>query len=256
MDSCYLCVLGGATVPRLVMRRASNGFGTCIECNVHACQVHGDKMGLGLFRCADCLTNLGIIATLTVTPPTAGTTVGDPAMHSVVDSPGPGWFGAVAPSVSVNAAPLVREVNRSAMASALSDLMSEIRNRDGGLTPDSRLGTLAARQWQGARITIRRSLGLPLADRADDPEFLNFSLGMRIIRLAMDSLRRTADTWELRSIDDVSAYVEWVASALAAAYAARRSQTLNISPFDLPGGLRMPPTALLLGVAYQDGVSQ
>jgi hypothetical protein len=61
VDSCYLCVVGGTLLPAQPDRHACAGFGTCSVCSVHACQVHGDKMGMTLFRCADCLATAGII---------------------------------------------------------------------------------------------------------------------------------------------------------------------------------------------------
>ena len=67
MDSCYLCVVGGTQLPAQANRKASEGFGTCNACGVHACQIHGESWA-DAFSCADCLAAMNLIAAVTAVP--------------------------------------------------------------------------------------------------------------------------------------------------------------------------------------------
>jgi hypothetical protein len=245
--------MNGATLPPLGTRKASEGFGTCYDCRVHACQIHGDKMGLSVFRCADCLTALGVTTAMTTAAPSAGAAAAiDPAMHQILSHGRGESFRAIAPGVTANTAPLVDEVDREAMRSSLAALGDQLDHRsfDGqSLVQDWYLLTSPG--------NYRPALGLPAVDELTwQQSMADFSLGEQVLRTAADALNREAERWPLRSPDDMSAYTDLAASALAAAYVARGAQTLNTSPLLLPGGLRLPPIALLLGTTYKNRVSR
>ena len=134
MNSCFLCVLGGASVP-IAGRHASAGFGTCRDCNVHACQLHGDKMGLSFFRCADCLANMKVISVITRTPPTNGRSPIETALHELLSRPEGPWYEALAPSVTAHIARLTNDLTQTAASLAKTETTlqateAEVKKRD------------------------------------------------------------------------------------------------------------------------------
>src|ERR1017187_3445433 len=103
VDSCFLCVIGGTVLPNPGQRIASEGFGTCENCSVHACQIHGDRLqGQTCFWCADCLARLGLITAATLSPPRASAGGGapvNPVTHQILGS-GESLFRAMAPGAA------------------------------------------------------------------------------------------------------------------------------------------------------------
>jgi hypothetical protein len=260
VDSCFLCVIGGVILPSSGKRIASEGFGTCSSCGVHACQIHGDKVqGQTYFRCADCLARLGLITAVTTSPPSVsvggGTPPTDPAIHQILGRGGPilgrrgALFRAIAPGATASTAPLVADADLDAMASCLVAFTD----------PDLRtvLSRQAVRDWTlAAPDDPRRSLGLPYVDGyTREQQAADVELGATVLRVAADTFQLEAQDWPLRSPDDMPAQAALAAWALATAYTARGAQTLRTSPFLLVGGLRLPPIALLLATAYQNRVS-
>ena len=257
MDSCYLCVVGGTQLPAQANRKASEGFGTCNACGVHACQIHGDKLGQTLFRCADCLAAMNLIAAVTAVPPPPPPPGGnaplvDPAIHQSLSNPG--WaYPAIAPGLALRAAPLHANLNPGAMASALRFLTAEMRRSTG----PTRVGAEAVGRWANtAGDARRRVLGLPdLDEYTQDQQFRDELLGGQIVYVGAEMLQFEAERWELRSEDDLPRRVDLAAWALSTAYAARGAETLDTGPFVLPGGLRMPAIVVILGSAYEERVS-
>lgn len=269
MDSCFLCVIGGASMPAPGTRKASEGFGTCHTCDVHACQIHGDKLkGQAFFRCADCLTSLGLITAVTASPPSgpAGATPVDPATHRILGRGGRSLFRAIAPGATASAAPLAAEADYDAMTSSLVDLLVQVQLGDPFLQ--------ATVLWANAPLgDLRRALGLPYGDRDEEEGAIerpygydeedtderrgtrDRELGADVLQVAAETFQLEAQDWSLRSPGEMRGQAELAAWALATAYAARGAQTLNTSPFRIAGGLRLPPIALLLAMTYQNRVS-
>jgi hypothetical protein len=125
--------------------------------------------------------------------------------------------------------------------------------------PDRRnaLGGIAVGDWMlDPPEDPRRALGLPPVDEyTPEQRAADVELGGYVLRVAADTLQLEAQEWPLRSPEDMPAQADLAAWALATAYAARGAQTLRTSPFLLAGGLRLPPIALLLAMAYQNRVS-
>jgi hypothetical protein len=257
VDSCFLCVIGGATLPSPGKRKASEGFGTCNSCDVHACQVHGDKLvGQTYFRCADCLTRLGLITAVTTGPPngpvgggTASVDPVDPAVRQVLNRRGGALFRAIAPGATASTAPLVADADLDAIASCLVAFTAPRRRRI--------VSGEAMLSWATAPPEDpRRALGLPNVDEyTTEQRATDIELGAGVLRVAADVFQLEAEDWTLRSPDDIRAQADLAAWALATAYAARGAQTLRTNPFLLGGGLRLPPIALLLAITYQNRVS-
>lgn len=249
MDSCYLCVVGGTVLPSPGHRTASEGFGTCYTCNAHACQIHGDKVqGQTYFRCADCLARLGLITAITVSPPTSGQGAADPVTQRALTF-GSTFFAALAPAVTAAATALAAAVDTDAMAAALARLLNVGRGSPGDEI--NRALTI----WRDTDAQRRHAaLGFPPdAEDSDNQNVREMRLGVDVIELALLTFRVEAEEWELRSPDDRTAgAVQLAAWALATAYAAREAETLDTSPFELAGGLRLPAIALVLAAAYHD----
>lgn len=258
MDSCFLCVIGGAVLPNPGKRTASEGFGTCQNCNVHACQVHGDRLqGQTFFWCADCLARVGLITAATAVPPGApaggGPVPVNPLTHQILGR-GDSLFRAIAPGATAGAAPLVADADLGAMAAALVNLPFALQQFE--------LGALGAQFWASAAPgDVRRVIGLPPDDRGSDDysreqrEIDDLILGADVLRVSGDTLQVEAQDWTLRASEDMPAQAHLAAWALGTAYAARGATTLRTSPFAVAGGLRLPPLALLLAVTYQNQVS-
>lgn len=258
MDSCFLCVIGGAVLPNPGKRTASEGFGTCQNCSVHACQVHGDRLqGQPFFWCADCLARAGLITAATAVPPGASAGGGpapvNPITHQILGQ-GDSLFRAMAPGAALGAAPLVADADLDAMAAALVNLPFALRQFD--------LGALGALFWASVPPEdVRRVIGLPPNDRHSDDysreqrDAEDLILGADVLRVSGDMLQLEAQDWTLRAPEDMPAQADLAAWALGTAYAARGAASLRTSPFELVGGLRLPPLALLLAVTYQNQVS-
>jgi hypothetical protein len=230
-------------------RKASEGFGTCYTCNAHACQIHGDSVqGQTYFRCADCLTRLGLIKALTRTPPAgAPAAPTDPATQRMLESIQN--FEALAPGVIAAAAPLAAGVDDEAMKAALADVLRTVHIPSGGV------GIRDIDRWIDTEPrTRRRALGLPpIADYDDVVQRHDTQLGINVIQLAAATLTAEAEEWNLRSSDDVPSHLALLAAwALGTAYAARGARSLETGPFQLPGGLRLPPIALLTAISYEN----
>ncbi len=249
VDSCYLCVIGGATLPAQGSRTASEGFGTCNGCGVHACQIHGDIIqGQTYFRCADCLTRLGLVTAVTASPPIggAGTTLMDPGLYAFLNRSGPLQFPAIAPLVTNRAVPLVAEANLDAMGSALVTLIGGIsRDRPESPTDMVDLWDRSRPENPGQALGLRDAANGQRAQRIVDHD-----LGTAMITMATETLLREVSGWQFRSADDAYAQQNLATWALATAYAARGAESLGTNPFLLFGGLRMPPIALLLATTY------
>jgi hypothetical protein len=257
VDSCFLCVIGGSVLPNPGKRIASEGFGTCQKCSVHACQVHGDRLQGPFFWCADCLARVGLITAVTAVPPSApadgGAAPVNPVTHEILGR-GDSLFRAIAPGATAGAAPLVADADLDAMAAALVNLPFALRQFE--------LGALGAQFWASAPPEdVRRVIGLPPDyQRSDDysreqRDVDDLILGADVLRVSGDALQLEAQDWTLRAPEDMPAQAELAAWALSTAYAARGAATLRTSPFALAGGLRLPPLALLLAVTYQNQVS-
>jgi hypothetical protein len=239
MNSCYLCVLSRPRLANLKNRRASEGFGTCSNCSAHACQVHGDILqGQTYFYCADCMTLIGLNTSLVRTPPPG--TAAAPAQRLLL----PGFpFATFAPGITAAAAPLANGVDDRAMEAALRDV---VRGWPGILERDYSA-------WVATEPRTKRSaLGLPpIDDYGDEMQAHDRILGLDVIELARDTVNRETQEWELRPPEEIPGeMVRLAAWALSTAYAARGAESLETSPFQLPGGLRLPPIALLTAMSY------
>ena len=142
MITCYHCVVGSATVVR-GQRGAGDGFGTCDNCWVHACKLHGSKIGGSNFKCVGCITDA--TATVAASPllTSAPTSRGGPISPNATEfertllQGGPFALMGYAPGVSVAALPLIQDWIQD---SSLLDLM-------GGVLSELIVGPDSAGQW-------------------------------------------------------------------------------------------------------------
>ena len=278
MSTCYLCVMGGATMPSPPARSSVDGFGTCHDCDVHACSKHGDRpAGTSFFRCADCLALLGYVAAVTVTAPssvaggtgagTAGGAHANPFQAVLSEGKENALFG-LSPRLGAPAALLFGALDINAMRRALVQLGDWLRPAASG--PEA-AGADFARYFDaiisdvGLRLPdsadgLAAVLGIPvdeeetaagyqvLAPQYEQREFQNMA-GQRVttaVRLALDEVAG----WEFRSPDDTAELATLAGAALAIVYAARGANTLEESPAAINGGLTLPPQLFLLAGAY------
>ena len=260
VDSCFLCVIGGGALPPYASRHASEGFGTCRSCSVHACQIHGDKLrGQSFFHCVDCLSKMGLVTAITTSPPSTQSGVlpsVDPEVHSLINEAGASGFRGVAPGIATVAYRPASDVNLDVMNAALRRLVNAREEPD--LAGYYAEASYDRTRWDGTAWALGllgpvpdhyRRQWLGLSDRA----------ARRIVTDVLHVAVCTAQL-ELRQLElvdgDSPEILDWcnrVATwSLAAAYGARGTDQMSVSPYDLRGGLRMAPVVLLLGIFYSE----
>jgi hypothetical protein len=272
MDTCYLCVLGGKKVSSPVGRPATtDGFGTCYECAVHACAVHGDKpINKNDFRCADCWSAQIALASLQLRIPspavaqgTAGGTSGAAGASTDYGQPPPeseaaqlaaliNRFGldalaAIAPGLGALALDHLDGVNMSRMAGACEWLRAALINRD-----QRALAILGARLNYGLQNedVARRSLAWESRELPDSPNGPTAAIIARLrLAIALEFLPGEALDNPAAPRSDLQAALG--ACAVLMAYASRGTNSLNHGILVVPGALLLRPIVLALGLAYQ-----
>ena len=272
MDTCYVCVLGGQKVGSPVGRPATtDGFGTCYDCAVHACAVHGDKpINKDYFRCADCWsTQIALAALQLRTPPSAvaqGTGAGTPGtarastgdgqpsadseaaqLAALLNRFGPGALTAIAPALGPLALEYLSRVNLSRMAGACEWLRVVLINRnraaltDLGARLNNDLGNedtaLRALAWQSPGPSISPNVPMVAADFAQ-------------LRLAIALELLPGQVLDNPAAPRSDHQATLGACAVLMAYASRGTRSLDDGILAVPGALLLRPIILALGLAY------
>jgi len=272
MDTCYLCVLGGQKVSSPVGRPATtDGFGTCYDCAVHACAVHGDKpINKNDFRCADCWSTQIALAALQlrIPPPavtqgtgagtsgTAGVSGGDgqsspdseaAQLAALLNRFGLDALAAIAPGLGPLALDHLGGVDIRRMAGACEWLRAVLLNRSRRALADlgARLNDDLGNEDTALRALAWQSPGLSIAPNAP-----RAAAGFARLRLAiaLDLLSgEVLDDPAAPRLDDGAALG---ACAVLMAYASRGTRSLDDGILAVPGALLLRPIILALGLAY------
>jgi hypothetical protein len=241
MDSCYLCVVGGHQMAGAPGAR--EGFGTCQQCRVHACALHGDREA-GIFRCADCLA-LRNAQNVIAQPARAGQPAPASRLDRLLLDEYPDAFPALSPRMASSAAQFFLQADRERMRGAVRALLGQLR--EGYLDLDSLLEVLAGLDLPQVAAAFGLyggddEVSLPLA--VPGPEMY--------AAVARRTALLTVDRERLRSPDEIDSLLDLAIWALALAYAARQAESLDEHPLRLRGGALLPPLLLFLALAYQD----
>lgn len=271
MDTCYLCVLGGQKLNSPVGRPATtDGFGTCGDCAVHACAVHGDKpINKNEFRCADCWSaQIGLAALQLRTPP-PGTTPGggggassagtggagsrpqagpdgdEAALAALISRFGPFVLTAIAPALGALAFQHVGGLRGNRMASSCEWLRTVLINRD--------RAALAALEERVSGDLDDEAIALKVL--GCEPSAIPARQQIPASHIARMRLTIAFDLLLDGVLDNPSAPrlpEPGIVAGLAVlmAYAARGTNSINDGILAVPGALLLRPVILALGMAY------
>jgi len=267
MDTCYLCVLGGQKVGSPVGRPATtDGFGTCYDCAVHACAVHGDKpINKKYFRCADCWsTQIALAALQLRTPPSAAaqgtasaranTGDGQPPADSeaaqlaaLLNHFGPDALIAIAPALGPLVLEYLSSVNLSRMAGACEWLRAVLINRNRAALAD--LGARLNNDL-GNEDTALRALAWQPPGPSISPDVPASAANFAQMRLAIVLELLPDDVLDNPAAPRSDHQATLGAYAVSTAYASRGTGSLDDGILSVPGALLLPPIILALGLAY------
>jgi hypothetical protein len=225
-DSCFLCEMGAKHVLKGAPA-AGEGFGTCNECSVHACPRHGDRTRQ-YFRCAECIAAAGTSWALT-----------EPVESNAAELIGE------APRLSSLSAKLREQFDPGRMSAAVNWVHNRVGEKE-SLLPDVEQGSDVKRGEKAA-------MALGFSHGEVDPEAAAEALQLRaaLVEEQVRDLARGASAGgeELGEKQRARAG-ETAAVSLAIAYTARGAEDADTSPFELSGGLMLPPPVVVLGHAY------
>lgn len=260
MDTCYLCVLGGNKLNSPAGRPATtDGFGTCQNCAVHACAVHGDKpVNKNNFRCADCWSAQIALAALQLRTPPPGTQPGGAGSQPATDpdddaavlahaiaSFGPYALTAIAPALGTLAFAHVEGLRGNRMAAACQWLRAVLINRD-----RAALAALEQRVSDGLdnEATAWRLLGSETSAILQPQQISGSYIARMRLAIAFDLLLGGV----LDNPDAPGLPEPGIVAGLAVlmAYTARGATSLSDGILAVRGALLLPPVILALGMAY------
>lgn len=221
-DSCFLCRVGAEHVLQGAPA-AGEGFGTCDECSVHACPRHGDK-DRQYFRCAECFAAEG--AGLALTEP-------DPSRAAELRGR--------APRLSALSAEMRQQFDAARMGAAIDWVHRRAREGE-ALLP----GVAEGIDLGGKREAVS---ALGFSEEDVDPSAALEELGLRTIVIE-DWVRDRAGQSGPDQEGQRFTAGELAAAAVAIAYMARGVESAESSPFQIRGGLLLPPSVVVFGHAY------
>lgn len=228
-DSCFLCRVGAQHVLQGAPA-AGEGFGTCEGCSVHACPRHGDR-DRQYFRCADCFAAEG--AGLALTEPTP-------------DSPRE--LRGRAPRLSTLSVEMRQQFDPRRMGAAVDWVHR--RAREGETLLPSVPG-VAGGTYLGGDEQAAVALGFGDEEVEGSTASEDLALRAAMVEAWVRDKARQADRGDepLREGPRLVAG-ELAAVGLAIAYTARGAESAESSPFQVRGGLILPPSVVVLGHAY------
>lgn len=269
MDTCYLCVLGGKKLSSPIGRPSTtDGFGTCADCAVHACAVHGDKpLNKNTFRCADCWSAQVALAVLQLrTPPSVTSPGSGPATGSSGGQPqvgpddseaaqlaamlarfGPSALAAITPGLGPLAFQYIDSIDRNRMARSCQWLRQVLVSRDRAALSDLQIQVSGGLETESSALA---ALGWESSAR----DFLSRSQ-MSVSYIARTRLAIAFDILLSEVIDNPNAPRPGEQGTLGAlavlmAYAARGTRSIDNGILVVPGALLLRPIILALGIAY------
>jgi hypothetical protein len=273
MYTCYLCAVGGKSFNSAVGRPATTeGFGTCVECAVHACAVHGDlPITKNEFRCADCWSNQIVLTSLRLRTRPAGGPSGGGSGGSSGGNSGAGGRPQAGPSdEQAQIATLIARYGFSALlaiapalgalgfqhAGVQGDRMAQscewlrhvlINGERDALRP---LEELVSGGLEDESVARRVLLGWePLANDAPaPPQFPAGYIGRMRLTMAFDLLLSGAPYDSDAPMVPDPGMIGGLAVQMA--YAARGSESIAEGILAVPGALLLRPLTLALGIAY------
>jgi hypothetical protein len=236
--------------------KSADEFGTCHDCGVHACPLHGERPGR-YFTCSDCHTNN--FARRAANPPgdDPDATPRQARWLVRVDRFGVAQFLAEAPGTALNGLEIYEPELVGPMRAGL---------RAWALTPTEwlldRLETQLTDQLTDQPDLAATALGLPaeqqgaiaaVSSTVTDEETQNVVRDMAMARVGMlleEIATATADDRRGTFAANVStARAAYALAVLSSAVAARADVgSPDISVLAIPGGLLMPPFVVLLSL--------